>query len=98
MAGGWGEEGSPCTPSKREENGLVSAPQRSLRVGPHVPPLNPTIASYVSTVRKLTVDEDEVRLWAGLCCWELQCANHCMSCASFSPALPCVSVQAVGGL
>ena len=60
-AAGQDEEGcSLSTHSKREETGLASAPQWTQFLGSNVPPLDPSMATYVLTVQKLSADEDEV--------------------------------------
>ena len=53
-------EGSSSAHCEQEVLGLANPPQRILYAGPRVPPLDPAMASYVSTVRELTADEDEV--------------------------------------
>ena len=95
-AGQDGEGYSISTHSKREETGLASAPQWTLFVGPNLPPLDPSVASYVSTVQKLSADKDEVGWLAGCThCPEL----HTIVCSvASSPAVSSVSVQAIGAV
>ena len=94
-----GQDGEGCsisTHSKREETGLASTPQWTLLVSPNLPPLDPSVASYVSTVQKLSADEDEVGWLAGCThCPEL----HTIVCpVASSPAVSSVSVQAIGAV
>ena len=63
-----GQDGEGCslsTHSKQEETALASAPQWTQFLGSNVPPLDPSMATYVSTVQKLSADEDEVGWWQG---------------------------------
>ena len=91
-------EGSSSAHCEQEVLGLANPPQRILYAGPRVPPLDPAMASYVSTVRELTADEDEVCVDG--CTPLLRAATRFPLCVPSlsSPALSCLPVQALRGV